>query len=240
MPRQILKLALITFLLLIATAPATAQSDPLAKPVVTIEVFHYVDPVNHQIDIRWDAIEGAERYILYQWTQENGFERLDTDDLTGTSYSVFGLSVGVTYYFTLKAIAQGRQDSAWSDYVHATPTPIATPTPTPTQTVATPTPTPTVAPSEKCAIASYSSGQERYPSVHVPLIHDSTLTSYRSTFGVNLVDLDIVAVSVHPNGNIEIWYQGEGQDSRNFRRVSEIFNGCQFIGHTEWQTISYR
>ncbi len=130
----------------------------------------------------------------------------------------------------------------YTPYPTLEPLPTYTPYPTytPIPVAPTSTPAPTPDPSERCAIASYAAGDERWTTIKVPLIQNGTLIAYRNKYGENLDDLDIFWVNYHADGRVVVWYQGDGSPYYMKRRVGEIYRGCQFLGHTGWQDISYR
>ena len=85
------------------------------------------------------------RYELYTWWNEDpGWQPLGGDDLTGATYTHSGVTAGVTYYYTIRAVNAAGEWSAWQQYASATAlavsgTPTATATPAPTSE---PTPAP--------------------------------------------------------------------------------------------------
>ena len=108
------------------------------------------------IEVSWEAVSGAVRYVLWVWTLSGGTQQLDDGSLTGTTFRHDDLVAGITYHYTARALNADGDSSEWSVYVSATapqssiatptPTPTATPTPTSTASTlstATPTPTPT-------------------------------------------------------------------------------------------------
>ena len=74
------------------------------------------------VELGWTAVDGAARYELWAWDSVNGWQRLDGDSLTGTTYTHENLTAGTTYYYSIRALnAAGEAISAWSAYVSATP-----------------------------------------------------------------------------------------------------------------------
>jgi len=131
----------------------------------------------------------------------------------------------------------------------ATLAPTFTPTPVPTATLAptfTPTPAPTATATatataiaiaetaNKCVLVSYDRGLTGGSSLTVPLIREATKRAYEAKFRAELGVFYIVAVEWHADGRVEIWYRTGGSP---VRIVSELFRGCQFLGHTEWQEL---
>ena len=114
---------------------ATSTSTPpsvvsgLSKPVLTAEAGA------GKVELSWEAVTGAVRYVLYTWTSADGWQRLDDGGLTGTSYSQTGVTVSTTYYYAIRAVNTEGETSEWSEYVSltwGTATPEDTPTPTAT------------------------------------------------------------------------------------------------------------
>jgi len=129
----------------------------------------------------------------------------------------------------------------------ATPASKFTATPAPTATLAptfTPTPAPTATATataiaiaetaNKCVLVSYDRGLTGGSSLTVPLIREATKRAYETKFRAELGVFYIVAVEWHADGRVEIWYRTGGSP---VRIVSELFRGCQFLGHTEWQEL---
>ena len=126
-------------------------SEPvLSEPVLTAQA------TEGAVELSWEAVSGAVRYVLWVWTSSGGLQRLDDGTLTGTTFIHDKLVVGTTYHYTAQAVNAAGDLSGWSAYVSATvtapqsstatptPTPSPTPTPTPTEsTLFTVTPTPT-------------------------------------------------------------------------------------------------
>lgn len=61
-----------------------------------------------EIDLTWDAVQGATGYNIYQTDSSTDSSPLSTSaiatDVSGTSYSVTGLTTGTTYYFTVSTV----------------------------------------------------------------------------------------------------------------------------------------
>jgi len=107
-------------------------------------------PEPGSVKLTWTAVDSATRYVLWSWWDEdNGWQQIGGDDLTGTSYTHSELAVGTTYYYQMRALNAAGESSALSEQVSATVTEAqqSTSTPTPTATsqlilTATPTPPP--------------------------------------------------------------------------------------------------
>ena len=124
-----------------ASATAGEPSSLTAAPVLSAAAG------TSQVDLSWNSIPGASRYELWAWDSENGWEQIGGANLTETGYQHVGVSDGVTYYYTIRAVAGSGSPGPWSQYAEATvgepsSTSTSTPTSTPTST-ATATPTAT-------------------------------------------------------------------------------------------------
>ena len=73
---------------------------------------------NGKVTVTWDAVNGAEKYALYIY--EDGEYTPLSDMITGTSYTMTGLTNGTKYGFKVKAYANGLWSAA-SDIAYATP-----------------------------------------------------------------------------------------------------------------------
>ena len=116
------------------------QTSTLAAPVLTAQA------EEGMIELSWTAVTDAARYELWTWNSTDGWQRLDDDSLTGTTYRHADLTVGTTYYYWVRAVSESEETSEWSERQSATviapsstamTTPTATPTSTPTLTAST-------------------------------------------------------------------------------------------------------
>ena len=107
------------------------------------------------VELRWNPVTGAVRYILQSWTSADGYKQLGGDNLTAATFNHTGLTIGATCYYWVRAVNASGDMTDWSARVDvpipsAIP-PTTTPTPTPTATAnetlnETPTPSPTASP----------------------------------------------------------------------------------------------
>ena len=146
----IIMLVVLLAVLSVGTGQVLAQDESLAKPVVNMQVR------GNTISLSWASVEGAARYELWVWTEEDGWDNLDDGNLTGTTFTQANLTVGVTYFYAVRAVAEGKT-SEYSDYVSATiesgASSAPTSTLTPTQAADSgPTPTPTVTPTSAATL----------------------------------------------------------------------------------------
>ena len=112
----------------VAKIPVTTLTAPPSAPVIgTGDIF------STNIEITWNAVEGATSYAVYR----DGANRGNTDD---TSFIVYGLTPGIEYTFSVVARNDIGQTSAFSTPLKVTTTPApasfnaATPTYADTQT----------------------------------------------------------------------------------------------------------
>uniref|UniRef100_UPI00301C19BF S-layer homology domain-containing protein n=1 Tax=Paenibacillus sp. YIM B09110 TaxID=3126102 RepID=UPI00301C19BF len=75
---------------------------------------------NESVGLRWDAVEEADEYEIYVATASGHYDDSSVATVRGTSYSVTGLTNGITYYFAVKAGNSGVW-SSFSGEVSATP-----------------------------------------------------------------------------------------------------------------------
>ena len=55
------------------------------------------------IEVSWEAVSGAVRYVLWVWTLSGGTQQLDDGSLTGTTFRHDDLVAGITYHYTARA-----------------------------------------------------------------------------------------------------------------------------------------
>ena len=104
---------------------SAAVPGGLAAPALTAQAGEGV------VELRWDAVAGAARYILWSWWDPaTGWQQIGGDDLTGTSYNHTDLTAGTTYYYQIEAVGAGGKRGAGSERVSATVTGAQLPTPT--------------------------------------------------------------------------------------------------------------
>lgn len=72
------------------------------------------------VELSWNAVPGAVRYVLWTWTEYGGLQRLDNGALTATSFTHQGVEAGATYHYTLRAVNSAAVVSPWSPWVPAT------------------------------------------------------------------------------------------------------------------------
>ena len=97
-----------------ATPAPTSTPVPLSAPVLTAQAAGDV------VELSWDAVPGAVRYLLWTWTGHGGLQRLDGGDLTATAFTHQGAEPGTTYQYTLGAVNSADQVGPWSPWVPAT------------------------------------------------------------------------------------------------------------------------
>ena len=104
-------------------AQQTSTEASLSAPALTAEAG------DGTVELSWTAVTGAERYELWVWTSVDGWQQIGGDNLTDTAYRHTGLTAGMTYYYTVRALHAGDVTGPWSEYVSGTfDPPIAAPT----------------------------------------------------------------------------------------------------------------
>ena len=108
-----------------ATVPAVAT--PLTTPELTARA------VAGAVELSWNAVPGAARYQLSTWwASDPGWQSLGGDSLTATSYTHTDVTVGTTYYYSIRAVNAAGDTSDWlQEYPSATVPAAATPLTTP-------------------------------------------------------------------------------------------------------------
>jgi len=92
-----------------AYSAVTSRVCDLKKPVVTITL-KSGDP-----RIKWDAISGAEKYMVYRATSKDGEYTHVKTTKTSTSFTDTNVKAGKTYYYKVKAIHENEAaNSAYS------------------------------------------------------------------------------------------------------------------------------
>lgn len=115
-----------------AVAPLTATPTPTPMPTPTptptptsLSVSLPVPALSAQpsesaIELSWDPVPGAVRYVLWTWTDYGGLQRLDNGALTATTFTHQGVEVGTTYHYSVRAVNSADGVSPWSPWVPAT------------------------------------------------------------------------------------------------------------------------
>ena len=103
-------------------ATAAATSTPTATPVAVSNSVPSLTAVGGEtaVQLSWTSVTGAERYVLWVWTSADGWQQIGGDNLTGTTYSHFGLSAGTTYHYAVRAEYAGNEAGPWSEHAFAT------------------------------------------------------------------------------------------------------------------------
>ncbi|MGN0687093.1 MAG: C1 family peptidase [Oscillospiraceae bacterium] len=96
------------------TADDIKYATPVAKPVIT------VTPGNAQVTVKWNAVSGASKYIVYSILNGQYTNRGTT---TATSFTVTGLTNNTKYGFLVQAYINGAWTTFTADDIkYATPT----------------------------------------------------------------------------------------------------------------------
>ncbi len=97
-----------------ATPTLTSTAVPLSAPALSVQ------PSEDVIELSWDPVPGAVRYVLWTWTDYGGLQRLDNGALTATTFTHRGVAAGTTYHYTLRAVNSADGVGPWSKWVPAT------------------------------------------------------------------------------------------------------------------------
>ena len=98
----------------IATPTPTSTPVPLSAPALTVQATEDV------VELSWEAVPGAVRYVLWTWTDYGGLQRLDNGALTATTFTHQGVAEGTTYHYTMRAVNSADDGGPWSPWVPAT------------------------------------------------------------------------------------------------------------------------
>lgn len=100
---------------------ATVRAQPLQQEALGSPSLTAAASGASAIEVSWTPVTGAARYELWVWwDDESGWQRLDSGDLTGTSFAHSGLTPGRTYYYVVAGIDQNSVRGAWSSQVPVT------------------------------------------------------------------------------------------------------------------------
>ncbi len=99
---------------LTATPTPTSTPMPLSAPTLSVSL------TENTVELSWDAVAGAVRYVLWTHTAYSGIQRLDNGNLTATTFTHAGVEAGTTYHYTLRAVSGTDNVSPWSPWVPAT------------------------------------------------------------------------------------------------------------------------
>ena len=67
------------------------------------------------MELSWSAITGAARYDLFVWDSIlSSWQRLGGTSLTGTTYTHAGVTAGVTYWYTVRAVNADDEPGPYS------------------------------------------------------------------------------------------------------------------------------
>ena len=161
------------------------------------------------IELAWDEIPHATNYQIWGWSSSDGWIALGSS-FTGGSFSHGNLTPDTRYYYTIKAIDNSNRirSSDWSAWADA------------------------VAPNPPKSTCDLTSGLA--PNLR---LRQETLDAHHTQYGGGTPTFlgSLIKVVWHLDGQVEIWY-GTGFNG-NYRVVSELWKGCEFVGHTPWKVV---
>lgn len=96
------------------TPTSTSTAVSLSAPALSAQ------PSDSVIELSWDPVPDAVRYVLWTWTNYGGLQRLDNGALTATTFTHQGVEAGTTYHYILRAVNSTDDVSPWSPWVPAT------------------------------------------------------------------------------------------------------------------------
>ncbi len=96
------------------TPTPTSTPTPLSAPALTVQATENV------VELSWDPVPGAVRYVLWTHTDYGGLQRLDNGALTATNFTHQRVAAGTTYQYTLRAVNSADGVGPWSKWVPAT------------------------------------------------------------------------------------------------------------------------
>ncbi len=86
----------------------SCSSAPLAAPELTVQASAGA------VELSWEAVQDAVRYeLLDWWDAETGWQPLDGDNLTGTSYTHTTVTPRTKYYYSIRTVTAAGQTSDW-------------------------------------------------------------------------------------------------------------------------------
>ena len=104
-----------------AAAALTATPTPTSSTAVSLSAPTLsAQPSESVVELSWDVVPGAVRYVLWTWTNYGGLQRLDNGALTATNFTHQGVEAGTTYHYILRAVNGTDDVSPWSPWVPAT------------------------------------------------------------------------------------------------------------------------
>ena len=72
------------------------------------------------IELIWNATAAADSFQLWRWEQTNGWGQVGGRNLNATTYRDENFAPGTTYTYTIRAVSEDGESSAWSAYASAT------------------------------------------------------------------------------------------------------------------------
>ena len=98
---------------------SAAQQDSPASPLPAPSLL--AKPTVGAVELSWTEVSGAQRYQLDSWWEDlTDWQQIGGDNLTGAAFDHTDLTIGVTYYYRIRALNPDGQPGDWSEQVFAT------------------------------------------------------------------------------------------------------------------------
>ena len=228
---RLFPIAVLILSLTLLSSPTIAQNNKPNAPALIAAT-----PAGNSIQVSWNAVSEAVRYeLMVWWNPLPDWQRIQDNNITGTSWTHTGLTAGTEYYYTIRSVNAAGDKSGWQQtFVKATaqegsaPAATATPEPTALATV-TPSPTPEPTPTlEWCRVAQENT------------IQGGTLSKYRTLFPNAQAPSFPNIVEVWNSGNrTVVMYELDGFYRHSDGRAGyiwgiEYYSACTYIESRIW------
>lgn len=128
LPISFVNLLYIIAAIVIFAAILNSPHSALAQQEVNLSTPRLTARVSSSaVNLSWNIVSGATRYVLWVWDRTNGWKQIGGDNLTETSYVHTEVSPNIRYYFTVVATDGEGRYSKFSDYASVIIREISTP-----------------------------------------------------------------------------------------------------------------